>query len=136
MLTSFALEAAVMLRATQRVALAVIALATALLASAAARGQDEITTWVEGHVFNKWTGVPLENVVIQVGSYRPPLPGPGGGIPRDYTDANGFYSIEFFASQPDEELLSAVCFLPPKDGDSFPHSSVESGVLLRRGRVM
>jgi hypothetical protein len=88
---------------------------------------------------NKWTGVPLQNVVILLGPYRPPQAGPGGGIPHAYTDANGFYSFNVPVTGPQghprEITLTAVCFLPPRAGERFPHFEVASGVLLRPGTL-
>jgi hypothetical protein len=118
-----------------RIGLTLIGLAATLLSSPAARGQDSTTRWVEGHVFNKWTGVPLQNVVIQKGPYRPPRPGPDGGVPLAYTDANGFYSLSFHEGEPQGMVLTAVCFLPPREGERFPHFKVESAVHLRPGTL-
>jgi hypothetical protein len=106
-----------------------------LLTGSAAQAQDATTTWIEGHVFNKWTGVPLQNVVIQVGPYRPPRPGPGGGVPRDYTDANGFYSIDVHGQQ-QEITLTAACFMPPRPGEPLPVIKAETTALLRPGTTL
>jgi hypothetical protein len=114
------------------------------LSSSAPQAQDATTTWVEGHVFNKWTGVPLQNVAIFLGPYPPPARPPGRSdvifippAPRAYTGASGFYSIPLTPSinvPPGEVRLTAVCFTRLKEGE-LPFVKVESTVLLRPGTL-
>lgn len=113
------------------------ALALALVGSAAAQAP---TTVVEGYVFNKWTGVPLEGARVLLG-FLPPnviVPSPTGQF---VTDSNGFYSVEVLT----ESLggLAVNCFwntgfdssvihLPDPPGD-FLERSVYLDVPRRRG---
>jgi len=63
----------------------------AALLPAAARAQDALTT-IEGHVFNKGTGIPLEDasVVVAVFDDEWTLQ----GTSTSYTDSNGFWDVE------------------------------------------
>ena len=67
-------------------------LTLALAGGAAAQPQ---TTVVEGYVFNKWTGIPLEGarVVVGLSPLNAFVPSPTGQF---VTDSNGFYSVEVF----------------------------------------
>jgi hypothetical protein len=84
---------------------------------------------IEGHVFNKRTGVPLEGAIIAVAT-------PGLGLPRitpesPRTDTNGFYSIvinndHFFD-------LFAICNFETENGD--PRSARSHAIINAFGRA-
>lgn len=73
-----------------------VRLVPALLASLAAPALAQpVDTFVEGHVFNRRTGVPIAGAIVRVPDACIPCAGPS--IPRELTtDDNGFYSAGFF----------------------------------------
>ena len=66
-----------------------IVLATGASATAA---PDDVLTTIEGHVFNKFTGVPLTGAVVVVTILDDLGSELGSGITR--TDSNGLYSVD------------------------------------------
>jgi hypothetical protein len=84
--------------------------------SETAQAQERSPTTVEGYVFNKWTGVPLEGARMLLTFGNPEIaigePLPAGQL---ITDSNGFYSIEIQSGQ--LIGLSANCFFQ-KRGES------------------
>ena len=60
---------------------------------------------IEGHVFNLTSGVPLENVSIELCYLQDDLI---ACLLRDVTDANGFYSFEVGAGQ-ERIRIDATC---------------------------
>lgn len=65
-------------------------------------------TFREGHVFNKFTGVPPQGALVQVfASVIAIQPGAGPIVGKAVTDGSGFYSIE--VNQPDDITLVVRC---------------------------
>jgi hypothetical protein len=69
----------------------ILAIVLATGASATAAPEDVLTT-IEGHVFNKFTGVPLTGAAVVTTVLDDHGSELGSGI--TYTDSNGFYSID------------------------------------------
>jgi hypothetical protein len=70
----------------------IVAISGLLSASLPSGAQSQIqgTTFIEGHVFNKWTGVPLSGALVRVLADE----GPPRFLVHQLTDQNGFYHFE------------------------------------------
>ncbi len=98
-------------------------------------------TFLEGHVFNKRTGVPLRNAFVVIQTEIPLPVADCNGCSRflgDLTDSNGFYSFEF--SETEVDLLAAdrsigitaSCVVSPEDSRTVGFSSP---LVLRPGTL-
>ena len=68
-----------------------------------------VDTFVEGHVFNRKTGVPIAGAIVRLPDACIPCAGPS--IPRELTtDDNGFYSAGFFGGSSSSIVpIEVVC---------------------------
>ena len=110
-----------------RLLFASAALAAALLLSSAAFAQ---TAFVEGHVFNKRTGVPLSGAVVRVFENVTLRPVPvelASGI----TDDNGFYQfeVEKFLGAP--ARIEVVCATPWGEVHGRSSARLREGLVRR-----
>ena len=93
-----------------------IAMVSLLLVASVASGQEETESnlvLVEGHVFNKHTGVPLENATVWS---NPPF-----RFVLVRTDENGFYSLWVIPGV--DTALTAACEFQTKKGENVSRSA-------------
>ena len=71
-----------------------LAFAFVALALLAGQGRAQESATIEGHVFNKLTGVPAEGSSVVIRGHSNVNPSVPVVLARDHTDGNGFYSLE------------------------------------------
>ncbi len=76
----------------QRLAILLLTLVFAMAASTSHSDEDDLLTTIEGHVFNKFTGVPLQGAVVEFVVLDELGEVLGSGTA--HTDPNGFYSFD------------------------------------------
>ena len=71
-----------------------LALGFVALTLLAGHGRAQESATIEGHVFNKLTGVPAEGASVVIRGRSNVTPSGPVVLARDHTDGNGFYSLE------------------------------------------
>ena len=71
-----------------------LAFAFVALVLLAGQGRAQESATIEGHVFNKLTGVPAEGSSVVIRGHSNVSPSVPVVLARDHTDGNGFYSLE------------------------------------------
>lgn len=108
-----------------RLHFAFAAVASIFLASSTASAQS---AFIEGHVFNKRTGIPLSGAVVRVfeNVTAGPLP---VELAAGTTDANGFYQFQVDDFLGFGAIIEVVCATPSAEIHG------ESSALLREGSI-
>jgi hypothetical protein len=96
-----------------------LAFAFVALALLAGQGRARESATIEGHVFNKLTGVPAEGSSVEIRGHSNVSPSGPVVLARDHTDGNGFYSLEVSDRDFDFDgyTVWVSCVLAKRKGD-------------------